>query len=292
MLRVSQLVKRYGGMTAVDGVSFDVERGTTFGLLGPNGAGKSTTIRMIAGILQPDGGEVTVEGAVDRRRSIGYVPQELALYDELTAAQNLRLFAAIYGVAAGQTVERVRAAADVVGLGDRLSQRVRFFSGGMKRRLNLAAALLHEPAVLLLDEPTVGVDPQSRNAIFEALEGLKAEGRAILYTTHYMEEAARLCDRVAIMDHGRILACDTPANLLRLLGDGGTIRFHIREGTWEGRELTEEGHLVFPVDNLSERLPGLLDEMRQRGVRYDEVRTEAGTLEDVFLHLTGKSLRD
>jgi ABC-2 type transport system ATP-binding protein len=215
MLEVRDLSKSFGNRVAVAGVSFVAETGQTLGLLGPNGAGKSTIVNIIAGVLRPDAGEARVDGAsVDSdtspaKRLVGFVPQDLALYDELSAIDNLRLFGALYGLAGAERESRAAAALGVVHLSDRSRDRVESFSGGMKRRLNIAAALLHEPRVLLLDEPTVGVDPQSRNAIFDTLVELRARGLTLIYTTHYMEEAERLCDRIVIIDHGRVLANDT-----------------------------------------------------------------------------------
>jgi ABC-2 type transport system ATP-binding protein len=226
MLQVEGLTKRYGTRTAVDAVSFTLQAGETVGLLGPNGAGKTSTIAMICGIARPDGGNVTLSGsslASDRdalKRAIGLVPQDLALYDELSAWHNLELFGGLYGLSPELLRQRADDALALVGLADRRAERVRAFSGGMKRRLNIAAALLHDPAVVLLDEPTVGIDPQSRNAIFDNLEELKRRRKTLLYTTHYMEEAERLCDRVLIMDRGRILAQDTVA---ALKGTHGTL---------------------------------------------------------------------
>jgi ABC-2 type transport system ATP-binding protein len=215
MLRVENLTKRYGQRVAVDAISFGIEQGETVGLLGPNGAGKTTTIAMICGIARPDGGDVSLGGtsmlrnANALKRRVGLVPQDLALYEELSAWANLQLFGGLYGLGDAQLRPRGEAALSLVGLADRSKDRVSTFSGGMKRRLNIAAALLHDPDLILLDEPTVGVDPQSRNAIFDNLEELKGRGKTLLYTTHYMEEAERLCDRVLILDHGRVLANDT-----------------------------------------------------------------------------------
>jgi ABC-2 type transport system ATP-binding protein len=215
VLAITNLHKSFGAIRAVDGVSFAVEPGQLVGLLGPNGAGKTTTVSMIAGLVTPDQGSVTIGGvAVSSdsdpvKRRIGLVPQDLALYDELTGHANLRLFGSLYGLSGGALERAIAASLILVGLSDRAGDRVKTFSGGMKRRLNLAAGLLHDPDIVLLDEPTVGVDPQSRNAIFDNLEQLKSRGKALLYTTHYMEEAERLADRIVIMDHGRVLADDT-----------------------------------------------------------------------------------
>jgi ABC-2 type transport system ATP-binding protein len=218
------LRKRFGEIVAVDGVSVALESGKILGVLGPNGAGKTTTVAMLAGLATPDAGDVLVGGrplagdADPAKRRLGLVPQDLALYEELSARDNLRFFGALYGLAGNALGQAIAGALDLVGLADRARDRVAKYSGGMKRRLNLAAGLLHDPDVVLLDEPTVGVDPQSRNAIFDNLEALKRRGKALLYTTHYMEEAERLADRVVIVDHGRVIAEDTPAALARAHG--------------------------------------------------------------------------
>ncbi|HMD36748.1 MAG TPA: ABC transporter ATP-binding protein [Vicinamibacterales bacterium] len=219
MLTINHLRKTFGTLVAVDDVSFALDAGQLVGLLGPNGAGKTTTVSMIAALVTPDRGEVLVagrrlQGDTDpNKRRIGLVPQDLALYDELSARDNLRFFGALYGLSGRALDAAIRAAVDLVGLADRIGDRVKDFSGGMKRRLNLAAGILHDPDILLLDEPTVGVDPQSRNAIFDNLEILKKRGKALLYTTHYMEEAERLADRIVVIDHGRVIADDTLAGL-------------------------------------------------------------------------------
>jgi ABC-2 type transport system ATP-binding protein len=215
MLEIRNVRKTYGDLVAVHDVSFTLKAGEVVGLLGPNGAGKTTTVSMIAGLVTPESGHVLVDGAPlagdtdPKKRRIGLVPQDLALYDELSALANLRFFGALYSLEADTLARAIDSALQLVGLSERARDRVGTFSGGMKRRLNLAASLLHDPDILLLDEPTVGVDPQSRNAIFSNLETLKARGKALLYTTHYMEEVERLADRVVIMDHGRVIASDT-----------------------------------------------------------------------------------
>jgi ABC-2 type transport system ATP-binding protein len=215
MLTITHLRKTFGSTLAVDDVSFGVEKGQLVGLLGPNGAGKTTTVSMIAGLLTPDSGDVLVGGARlsgdtdPKKRKIGIVPQDLALYDELSARRNLRFFGALYGLSGAVLDTAIATTLQLVGLADRIDDLVKEYSGGMKRRLNLAAGLLHDPDILLLDEPTVGVDPQSRNAIFENLELLKSRGKALLYTTHYMEEVERLADRIVVVDHGKVIADDT-----------------------------------------------------------------------------------
>src|ERR1700733_6972336 len=219
MLQVDALKKSYGKLVAVDGVSLHAGVGETVGLLGPNGAGKTTTVSMIAGLVRPDSGSVKIEGRTltgdtdPIKRRIGLVPQDLALFDELTAEANLQLFAALYDLDGAAAKRAIGEALELVGLADRAHDRVKNYSGGMKRRLNLAAALLHDPQILLLDEPTVGVDPQSRNALFENLETLKQRRKTILYTTHYMGEAERPFDRLVIIDHGKVVADDTLAGV-------------------------------------------------------------------------------
>ncbi|MEO8315547.1 MAG: ABC transporter ATP-binding protein [Pseudomonadota bacterium] len=225
MLMVEGLTKRYGERVAVSGIGFRIARGECVGLLGPNGAGKTSTLAMICGIAKPDGGSVRMDGeasgqsAMDLKRRVGLVPQDLALFDELSAWANLQLFGGLYGLSASVLRMRADEALALVGLVDRRNDRVKTFSGGMKRRLNIAGALLHDPDLILLDEPTVGVDPQSRNAIFDNLELLKQRGKTLLYTTHYMEEAERLCDRVVIMDHGKVLADDLVTTLTAQYGN-------------------------------------------------------------------------
>ena len=228
VLEAINLRKSFGTLVAVDDVSLSLAKGETLGLLGPNGAGKTTTVSMLCGLSTADRGEVRVDGVklagdtAPGKRKIGLVPQDLALYDELSARANLRFFGALYSLSGAALDAAIKNALDLVGLSDRINDRVATYSGGMKRRLNLAAGLLHDPDVLLLDEPTVGVDPQSRNAIFDNLETLKARGKALLYTTHYMEEVERLADRIVVMDHGKVIAEDTLDGLQsRVAGVGG-----------------------------------------------------------------------
>jgi ABC-2 type transport system ATP-binding protein len=247
ILEVRSLHKSFGSIIAVDDVAFALEAGKLIGLLGPNGAGKTTTVSMVAGLLTPDRGEVLIGGhrlAGDTdpaKRRIGLVPQDLALYDELTAHENLRFFGALYDLRGTELEKAIGLSLDLVGLSDRARDRVKTFSGGMKRRLNLAAGLLHDPDVLLLDEPTVGVDPQSRNAIFDNLEVLKRRGKALLYTTHYMEEAERLADRIVVIDHGRVIANDTLDGLQASLAPvgGGRLTLEALFLTLTGRSLRD-----------------------------------------------------
>ncbi len=280
----------------MSGADFSIGKAEAFGLLGPNGAGKSTTIHMLVGALAPDAGRVTIGGDGDVRdasvrRRIGIAPQELAIYEELTGAENLAFFARIYGLRGGRLAERVAWGLSFAGLTERAGDRAGTYSGGMKRRLNLACAAVHEPTVLLCDEPTVGVDPQSRNHIFESIEALKADGCTLLYTTHYMEEAERLCDRVAIMDHGKILAVDTVDALIE--EHGGLTRVHAElesvpdhpdtlPGEVDGKTLRAETDHPFEV----------VAQLGRLDVGVAALRLERPDLERVFLHLTGRSLRD
>ncbi|MBF5045177.1 ABC transporter ATP-binding protein [Aggregicoccus sp. 17bor-14] len=311
MLEVRGLVKRYGAVKAVDGVSFKVGPGESVGLLGPNGAGKTTTLSMVVGLLQPDGGEVLLEGRALRgdtdplKRTLGFVPQELALYEELPARANLRLFGALQGVTGAALDEAVESALALVSLSDRAGDKAGTFSGGMKRRLNLAAALLHGPRVLLLDEPTVGVDPQSRNAIFDNLEALRARGIALVYTTHYMEEVERLCDRVIIIDRGQVVADDTLRGLHRRQAGACAMTLELEapgSGPWledlralpgvQRAELHEDLQLQLTLADLGADAPRVLAWLQSQGRRYTHLVTERPNLESLFLGLTGRSLRD
>ncbi len=309
VLDVSGLVRAFGSRTAVDGVGFRIGPGETFGLLGPNGAGKTTTISMVCGLLAPDAGTVTVKGdpmATDRcpaKAHLGLVPQEVALYPDLSGRENLELFGRLQGLASARLRQRVGEVLELIGLADRADERVERYSGGMQRRCNIGAALLHEPELLILDEPTVGVDPQSRNAILSGIADLQQGGMAVLYTTHYMEEAERLCDRIGIMDEGRLIAEGTTAELVALVGehpvvrlgaDGGLTELVGRLGDQEGvvaASLSERG-LDVVIDSSATALGHLLAQVEAQGVRITDVRVDQPDLEDVFLHLTGKALRD
>ena len=309
VLTVSHLSKQFGDLQAVDDVSFHIGRGETYGLLGPNGAGKSTTISMIAGLLESDGGHVTVNGSAistrttDGRQDIGYVPQDIAIYPDLTAKENLRFFGELYGLGGGVLKSRVGDVLELIGLSDRADDRTENFSGGMKRRLNIGLGLLHSPRLLILDEPTVGVDPQSRNAILESVAQLGREGLSVLYTTHYMEEAERLCDRVAIIDEGRIVTEGTRRELTALVGEKDRIVLKI-DG--DGADLVEQIKAVAGVrqaaaadhqvdvvcDDAGVCLPPVLEVMTNGNRSVRAIEVEEPDLEAVFLHVTGKALRD
>jgi ABC-2 type transport system ATP-binding protein len=310
MLQVDDLKKSYGNLVAVNGVSLQAGAGETIGLLGPNGAGKTTTVSMIAGLIRPDAGSVEIEGrrlqgdSDPIKRRIGLVPQDLALFDELTAEANLQLFAALYDLDGAAAKRAIGETLELVGLADRVHDRVKEYSGGMKRRLNLAAALLHDPQILLLDEPTVGVDPQSRNAVFDNLEVLKSRGKTLLYTTHYMEEAERLCDRVIIMDHGKVVANDTLQGLYRMLPVTNLLSVEL-DNAQDALRLDElralpgihsakleAGTLRVGVQDVATETPRLLQWLVERGHLYHHIASERANLETVFLTLTGRSLRD
>ena len=309
ILIAQDLHKAYGDVKAVDGISLQVARGEVFGLLGPNGAGKTTTISMLTGLLEPTGGKITVDGLDLKthtnavKAKLGLVPQELALYPTLSARQNLNFFGRIYGLKGKELRGRVDEVLHMIGLADRADDAIEDYSGGMKRRVNIGAGLLHKPQMLFLDEPTVGVDPQSRNAIFESVEALNRAGMSVIYTTHYMEEAQRLCHRVAIVDEGRIIALDTPTALIRSLG-GGVVLLGLEESAAEDvvdrvaqlpavkTATRTDGQLKIETQRLQEALMGTLDITNQLDVRITSLEILEPNLESVFLHLTGKKLRE
>ncbi|HEV3235581.1 MAG TPA: ABC transporter ATP-binding protein [Gemmataceae bacterium] len=307
ILQVIDVHKRYGSTVALDGIRFEVDQGELFGLLGPNGAGKTTLLSLLSCLLEADAGELRIQGTrvtlADRelRRRIGIVPQELAIYGELTARENLEFFGELYGIKGVHLRGRVKEVLSAVGLEDRANMRASRFSGGMKRRLNLGAAIVHDPALLLLDEPTTGVDPQSRNHIFEEVRRLNEAGVTIVYTTHYMEEVEALCKRVGIMDHGRLIACDSLPGLLQKLES--SIRFRVPRVTALLRErikqmpdvsLRELPDQVLEVEcrDVTGVLPKLLAALSELHISLQSLETKEPNLERVFLHLTGRQLRD
>jgi ABC-2 type transport system ATP-binding protein len=309
VLHCQGLKKRYGDRLAVDDVGFEVAAGECYGLLGPNGAGKTTTISLICGLLDRDAGDVTVAGqpidtrSIEARAAIGYVPQEIALYPPVSAKDNLRFFGRLYGLRGAALDGRVQAVLEAVGLVDRADDTIESYSGGMRRRANIAVGLVHRPQLLVLDEPTVGVDPQSRNAILEAVTALTDEGVAVLYTTHYMEEAERLCDRVGIIDEGRLVAEGTRRELtasvgqtdrLRLTATGDLHAFAARCRQLDGvdsADVIEQGIEVLAPDGRR-LLARVVDAAESSGALVDSVEVIEPDLETVFLHLTGKALRD
>ena len=309
LLDVRGLSKSYGERRAVDGVSFQVQCGQTVGLIGPNGAGKSTIVSMICGLLRPDAGSVELGGAAigagasGAKRKIGFVPQDLALYEDLSARENLRLFAGLYGIKGKPMAARCDEVLALVNLLDRAGDKPATFSGGMKRRLNIAAALMHDPQILILDEPTVGVDPQSRNAIFDTLEKLKAMGRSLIYTSHYMEEVERLADHIVVIDHGKVLADESPEALFRRLPSQAALRIDLAEAPPQAlvdglaalagvtRVKPGAGGIDIELAAGADALP-VMAWLHGQGCRPLHFATARTKLEDIFLNLTGRSLRD
>jgi len=308
-IQVANLYKSFGEIKAVQGVSFDVQPGEIFGLLGPNGAGKTTTISMLATLLRPDEGDAWVMGHSIRRDPmavksvLGVVPQELALYEDLSAHENLTFWGKMYGLRGATLRQRVNEVLELIGLSDRAHGRVSTFSGGMKRRVNIGVALLHKPQVIYMDEPTAGIDPQSRRNILDSVVTLKNQGMTVLYTTHYMEEAQELCNHIAIVDHGRVMACGTHEELVRLVGEQTRIdlTLNVETGrvleTWravEGvsRVSTENGQITVLVEDSNAVLPRLFEAATRLSARITSVDIREPNLEAVFLHLTGRALRD
>ena len=306
MLEINNLSKSFGNIKALDDVSLKIEKGEFFGLLGPNGAGKTTLMNHIIGFLKADSGdiifnnEVVKYGDPEIKNKIGYVPQDIALYQELTAIQNLKIFGSFFKISKRELKVNIDEALELVQLTDRRNSAVKEFSGGMKRRLNLAASILHKPEVLLCDEPTVGVDPQSRNAIFEMLQRLNQQGITIIYTTHYMEEAERLCNRLAIIDNGMIIASGTLMELLQNLDRKATLKIKkIRESS----ELLEQLSDVAEINEFDYQYELILKDSDQKysdlfsyfekiGLSADLIEVSSASLEDVFLHMTGRRIRD
>ncbi len=305
MVSIQKISKRFSAVVALDDISLDIQRQEFFGLLGPNGAGKTTLMNLIVGYLNADGGRITIDGdevsqdTLEIRKNIGFVPQSLAVYDEMNAQENLEMFGKLFGVPEKVLRQRIMDQLHAVELYDRRKDKVKNFSGGMKRRLNIIASMLHDPKVLLCDEPTVGVDPQSRNAIFDFLTGLNRQGKTVIYTTHYMEEAERLCSRIAIIDHGKIIALGTTDELLEKLPYEETIIITRNEITASQRELFQEFGTVDDVDGHFElkpindfKLSKFFARMEQKSIKYQWVELHRPTLEALFLQLTGRRLRD
>jgi ABC-2 type transport system ATP-binding protein len=309
MLKVSNLHKCYGKREVVRGVSFHVRKGESFGLLGPNGAGKSTTISMISGLISSDHGDVEVGGVsvnknpMEVKKKIGVVPQDIALYPTLTARENLKFWGRMYGLRGSEVNKRTDEVLEIVGLTDRANEKIEGYSGGMKRRINIGAALLHKPELLIMDEPTVGIDPQSRNHILETVKQLNKAGMTVIYTSHYMEEVEYLCDRIAIIDHGQVIAIGTKNELCNRLAGRSSIHLSVNGSSDE---------LVMKLSNLSgvhkiskekEKLIIFANETRQilgnvvaatiaEGAEIISIEVKEPNLETVFLQLTGRSLRD
>ena len=305
-LRIDSLVKAFGDRVALAGVSLEVAEGEILGLLGPNGAGKTTMIRCVVGRVAPSSGSIQVFGepveSAAARARIGYIPQEIALYGRLTAEENLGVFGRYAGLQGEALSAAVRSCLDWAGLAERAKDPVMAVSGGMKRRLNMAAGLLHRPRLILLDEPTTGVDPQSRQRIYAMVEQLRAEGVSVIYTTHYMEEAERLCDRVAIIDHGKIIALGAQADLVHesfgsacelvLHCDAGSEEGALRWASSQGGTTLGSGSFRFQVTDPAAEIARILESARGHSIPVRDLSFTAPTLESVFLHLTGRELRE
>jgi len=310
LLMAGNLRKAYGERQAVDGISLAVRAGSLLALLGPNGAGKSTTVGMICGLTAPDSGSISVGGITlaaneaGYKRRIGLVPQDIALFEDLSARDNIEIFGALYELPRAALKRCAMEVLEMVGLAERATDKPATFSGGMKRRLNIACALVHDPDVLLLDEPTAGVDPQSRNAIFDSLEALKAAGKALIYTTHYMEEAERLADSLVIIDHGRVVAQGTLAELFGLLPAAHSLQIDLHAPPPPGLSQTlqalpgvhklsvDASKLVVALDDLTQSAPAVLQALLAAGAQVRHLSSGRANLEDVFLQLTGRQLRD
>jgi ABC-2 type transport system ATP-binding protein len=307
ILEAQNLVKHYGDVQAVQGISFHIAEGEIFSLLGPNGAGKSTTIAMLSTLYAPTSGDALVGGhSVTRapmqvRAIIGVVPQDLALYEDLTARENLNFWGQMYSMSGGALKRRVDEVLAQIGLSDKANKPVKTFSGGMKRRVNIGVGLLHKPRLLFMDEPTVGIDPQSRRAILDMVKDLNRQGMSVLYTTHYMEEAAELSDRVGIIDHGRLIALGTQAELTQQVGGRDTLRLHAGEdqhaerlrglpGVIQASATDHEVAVIVP--EAADALAPIVAKAGEVGVKIRSVDIEEPNLEAVFLHLTGRALRD
>ncbi len=308
LLRVDRLSKSFGQLRAVDGVSFDIQEGEIYGLLGPNGAGKTTTISMVCGLLRADAGDVYIAGSTlwsdpqAARRLMGVVPQEIALYEELSGRENLEFWGRIAGLGAAEAKTRAVELLEALTLSDRARDAVKNYSGGMKRRINLGCALMHRPRLLLLDEPTVGIDPQARANILEFVRALRDSGTAILYTTHYLEEAETLCSRIGVIDHGKLLAEGTLTELRERLGDDQIYTVEgafadVRPETWPGfaqafRVLQHNDRQIAVAAIQGQTPPDAIRALLALPVRIDNVALKRPTLNDVFLHLTGRELRE
>lgn len=311
ILEVNNLVKKYAELTAVNGISFDIQQGEIFSLLGPNGAGKTTTIAVLSTLYQPTSGDALIAGfSVTKqpmavREVIGVVPQDLALYEDLTARENLAFWGQMYNLFGKNLNKRVDEVLEQIGLTDRANQRVKTYSGGMKRRVNIGVGLLHKPRLLFMDEPTVGIDPQSRLAILDSVKELNRQGMTVLYTTHYMEEAQELSNRVGIIDHGDLIALGTQAELTRQVGKNETLVLHLAEGEnpqpmadalrgmegVQGTDVSDDSVTVM-VPEAEEFLAPAITKANELGVKIRSVDMHEPNLEAVFLHLTGRALRD
>ncbi|WP_041580924.1 ABC transporter ATP-binding protein [Bacillus sp. 1NLA3E] len=312
MLTVSDLRKNFGDFEAVKGVSFTVEKGESFSLLGPNGAGKSTIINMITGLFSPTSGMIklkdidVIKNAKQAQKWIGIVPQDIALYQTMSAKENLKFWGRMYGLSGKELDKRVEEVLEIIGLSDRAKDKVETFSGGMKRRVNIGAAILHHPELLIMDEPTVGIDPQSRNHILETIKSLNNKGMTIIYTSHYMEEVEYLCKRIGIIDHGELIACGTIPELRETIGDRSRIILTLNKETAKSDQLLQPLTNIFSEKDISIQgnqlmvfhkepqiiLSDFIQAVTKIGAKINSVDIVEPNLESVFLHLTGRSLRD
>lgn len=311
LLEVNHLVKKYGDFTAVNDISFEISAGEIFSLLGPNGAGKTTTISILSTLFAPSSGDASIGGfsvthdPMAVRRLIGVVPQELALYEELSARENLSFWGQMYGLSGKALHTRVDEVLEQIGLSDKAKLRIKTYSGGMKRRVNIGVGLLHRPSLLFMDEPTVGIDPQSRRAILDSVKELNRQGMTVLYTTHYMEEAQELSNRVGIIDHGKLIAIGTQAELTRKVGENDTLTLHLGESDAVSALLAAvqkiagvlhadqtDHSLAVITPNASEILAPVIGAASSLGIKITSVDIQEPNLEAVFLSLTGRALRD
>ncbi|MCX6150509.1 MAG: ABC transporter ATP-binding protein [Ignavibacteriales bacterium] len=305
MIQIKSVTKKFPTITAVDNISLEIKEKEFFGLIGPNGAGKSTLMNLLVGYFNPDAGEISINNQkvsidnLELRKSIGLVPQSLALYDDISAQENLEIFGSLFNIPKNILKEKIKDRLNSVELYERRKDKVRTFSGGMKRRLNMIASLLHDPTVLLCDEPTVGVDPQSRNAIFDFLINLNEQGKTIIYTTHYMEEAERLCSRIAIIDLGKIIAEGSVGELIHKLPYEQTILINKNQTTIHQTDLFKQfGDLIDEQDYFELKpndglvLSSFFAKLEKGGIEYQSIVLKKPSLEAVFLHLTGRRLRD
>jgi ABC-2 type transport system ATP-binding protein len=311
ILQANNLVRKFGNLTAVDDVSFNIQEGEIFSLLGPNGAGKTTTISMLSTLLAPTSGDAYIYGFsikndnMQVRKNIGIIPQEIALYDDLTAMENLHYWGKLYDLKGRELEQRVKEVLEQIGLSDRAKDRVKTYSGGMKRRVNIAAGLLHKPKLLFMDEPTVGIDPQSRRMILDTVKELNTQGMSILYTTHYMEEAQELSNRVGIIDHGKLIAVGTQQELTEQVGENDSI--HILTDAMDNlpsiaaklegfdgitRVIVEDGGLKLITSDAESNLAPIINRTSHAGAHIKSIEVIEPNLETVFLHLTGRALRD
>jgi ABC-2 type transport system ATP-binding protein len=311
ILEVQNLVKKYGDFAAVDGVSFAIDEGEIFSLLGPNGAGKTTTISVLSCLLKPTSGDAVIGGhsvvreSLQVREVIGVVPQDIALYNMLSARENLLFWGRMYGMGGAALKQRVDEVLEQIGLTDKANAKVETYSGGMKRRVNIGVGLLHKPRIIYMDEPTVGIDPQSRRSILETVKDLNKQGMTVLYTTHYMEEAQELSDRVGIIDHGKLIALGTQKELTKIVGEYDTLRLHIGE-EGDAEKLAQalstipgvmkcsaaDHQVVLVVPEAEEALAPAITHANEAGIRIHSVDIQEPNLETVFLQLTGRALRD